>query len=170
MLLLITLLIPKNTRNWKNLLNNYNNAKAQQHVPKRERQLLRVLPRIWWGEVFAGHPLHTVHFIQMWLNNRLFLHPRLLVCTATEPNPCWTQVLAVVLMMVVALAALGLADQRRSYCGWRLEKKLFTLCHGIYNKRAGSGTMDIGKLRERRFLRIIFMSIEFLVIWLWCRV
>lgn len=69
-----------------------------------------------------------------------------------------------VLMMVVALAALGLAEQRRRYCGWRLEKKLFIICHGIYNKRAGSGTMDIGEFRERRFLRIIFMSIEVLVI------
>lgn len=65
-----------------------------------------------------------------------------------------------VMMMVVALAALGLAEQRRRYCGWRLEKKLFIICHGIYNKRAESGTMDIGEFRERRFLRIIFMSIE----------
>lgn len=69
-----------------------------------------------------------------------------------------------VLMMVVALAALGLADQRRRYCGWRLEKKLFKMCHGIYNKRAGSGTMDTGEFREQRRLRIIFISIEVLVI------
>lgn len=72
----------------KNLLINYNNDKAQQHVPKRERKLLRVLQGIWWGEVFAGHPLHTVYFLKMWFDNRLFLHPRLLVRTATEPNPC----------------------------------------------------------------------------------